>query len=277
MYKQQAYVIAINFIVFFSNIGLAQTWGPCFLIIGAAKCGTTSLYNYLVKHPHISPAIKKEVHFFDINFSKGFEWYQTQLNCASKKDNLLIGEASACYLFHPLAPRRIAQSFPQVKLIILLRNPTQRAFSHYRHMVRRGIEKLNFEQAINSESQRLNGEREKMLANERYNSSNYRKHSYCTRGIYIDQIKHWMRYFPKEQFLIIKSEDLFAQPENILKQVHTFLGIPPCPLNNYPKHQYHPSPVPLDKEVRDQLTDFFRPYDKALEEFLDRKFDWDQE
>ncbi len=277
MRKQHAYLIAIHFIISFSSIGLAQMRGPDFLIIGAQKCGTTSLYRYLIKHPNIIPAVKKGIHFFDNQFSNDIQWYLEQLNFELKKDNLLIGEASPYYLFHPLVPQRIAQSFPHVKLIILLRNPIQRAFSHYKHIKKERNEQLDFEQAIKSESQRLNGEREKILANERYYSSNYRRYSYCARGIYIDQIKYWINYFPREQFLIIQSEEFFADPEATLKQVHEFLSIPHYPLNHYPKHNYHPSTIAPDKKIMTQLADYFRPYNKVLEEFLGRKFNWDKD
>ncbi len=277
MNKQYAYIIAIHFIVSFSSIGLAQMQGPDFLIIGAQKCGTTSLYNYLIEHPNIIPAIEKKINFFTSHFSKDVEWYQAQLNFKLKKDNLLIGEATPYYFFHPLVPQRVAQLFPDVKLIVLLRNPAQRAFSNYKHNTRTGKEKLSFEQAINSETERLQGEREKMLADATYQSRNYKQYSYLARGIYIDQIKHWMNYFPKEQFLIIQSEEFFADPEAILKKVHTFLGIQHYPLNNYSRYNPDPDSIKPDEKVMTQLADYFRPYNKALEEFLGRKFNWDEE
>ena len=119
---------------------------PNFLIIGAQRCGTTSLYNYLIQHPQIVPSSKKEVHFFDLNFHLGQSWYEKHFPEVS--DNILTGEASPYYIFHPLCPKRIFDYDPSVKLIVILRNPIDRAYSHYRHIVRLGHEPLKFEDAL---------------------------------------------------------------------------------------------------------------------------------
>ena len=129
---------------------------PNFLIIGAQRCGTTTLYNQLVSHPDISPATTKELHYFDINFSKGIQWYKEQFN-----DERIIGEASPYYIFHPLCPKRIFDIIPEVKIIVLLRNPVERAYSHYWHEIRLGKENLSFEDAISEESSRIKNESKK--------------------------------------------------------------------------------------------------------------------
>src|SRR5579863_9235330 len=127
---------------------------PDFMIIGALRGGTTSLYSYMTAHPGIGPAYMKEVHFFDVHYKKGFPWYQAQFPSLPQKyyrervqkQRFITGEASPYYLFHPHAPKRIAKILPQVKLVVLLRNPVTRAYSHYSHEVAGGHESLSFEE-----------------------------------------------------------------------------------------------------------------------------------
>jgi Sulfotransferase domain len=201
-----------------------------FLIIGAQKCGTTSLYNYLVQHPQIVPALQKEVHFFDFNFDKGLDWYFGQFPNYNPADNLITGEASPYYIFHPLVAKRVHQLFPKVKLIVLLRNPVERAISHYYHEVRLGCEPLCLEEAIASEPIRLQGETEKLIADGTYYSFNHQHYTYLSRGIYVDQLQSWFNLFPREQFLILKSEDLYANPAQVLNKVLEFLEVSPYQL-----------------------------------------------
>jgi len=130
---------------------------PDFIIIGVQRGGTTSLYKYMTKHPKIIPALKKEIHFFDNKFGKGLSWYESQfmqnpffclLKRKRKSEDTITGEASPYYIYHPHVPKRISKILPNVKLIAILRNPIERAFSHYNHEVRLGAEKLSFEDAL---------------------------------------------------------------------------------------------------------------------------------
>src|SRR5205823_10005526 len=170
---------------------------PDFIIIGTMRGGTTSLYSYLTAHPYIGSAYMKEVHFFDVYYSKGLPWYRAQFPSSVQKyyaervqkQSFITGEASPYYLFHPHAPKRIAKILPQVKLIVLLRNPVSRAYSHYYHEVTGGHEKLSFEEAIACEEERIGKEAEQLAQNEQYVSYKHRHFSYLARGIYVDQLK----------------------------------------------------------------------------------------
>ena len=155
---------------------------PDFIIIGTQKGGTTSLYRYLIDHPNIAPIYIKEPHYFDIHFHKGIGWYRSHFPTAVEKyyarhvekHDLITGEASPYYLFHPRAPQRVAKTLPKAKLIILLRNPVDRAYSQYQHQLRQpGVEPLSFEEAIAYEEKRLAGEEEKILRDEKYDSFNH--------------------------------------------------------------------------------------------------------
>ena len=248
-------------------------WTPDFIIIGVQKGGTSSLYSYLTHHPQIAEASQKEVHFFDLNFEKGVEWYRSQFPGLTDAKQKLIGEASPYYIFHPRVPQLIYDLFPQTKIIALLRNPVDRAISHYYHEVRLGCEPLSLEDAIAAEPIRLEGEIEKLLTSETYYSYNHQHHTYLSRGIYADQLPKWMQLFPKEQILILKSEDLYAEPAATFNAALEFLNLPPHQLDNYGKHNSGEY-TPVSKEIYQQLTEYFRPHNQRLEEYLGRDFRW---
>jgi hypothetical protein len=257
---------------------------PDFVIIGAQRCGTTTLYNYLKRHPYCVPAPGKEVHFFDINFEKGTTWYRTHFpsflyKCyveQIRRQDLVVGEASPYYVFHPHAARRILETVSSVKLILLLRNPVDRAYSHYHHEIRWGYENLSsFEEAIEREEQRLYGEVEKMLADENYYSFNHHHYSYLLRGIYIDQLEAWMDFFPKEQILILKSEDFYNDPPTVFKRVIEFLNLSSWEPEGYRNYNYASNPK-MDATTRERLIDYFKPHNQRLYEYLGMNLGWDR-
>jgi hypothetical protein len=254
---------------------------PDFLIVGEAKCGTTSLYDDLAQHPCVLEAAVKEVHFFDIRFRRGLEWYRAQFplewQMQRKKGPTArqTGEASPYYMFHPHAPARIKQALPNVKLIVMLRNPVERAYSQYQHEFRRGREPLaSFEEAIAAEPERLRGEHERMLGDEWYNSLEHRRHSYVARGIYVNQLQMLCRQFDRQQILIIKSEDYFSAPDVTCKRVREFLGLPAWEPVFFAKKNVG-TYAPIDRRLRKRLADYFAPHNSSLYDFLGTDFGWD--
>ena len=255
---------------------------PSFIIIGAQKCGTSSLYHYLVKHPSIFPARRKEIHFFDEeSFSKGIRWYKAHFALSAYarlwsrriEAKVITGEASPYYLAFPAAPERIATVLPNVKLIVMLRNPTDRAFSHYHHQVRHGREPLSFEKAIEAEGKRIEGEEKKMFMNNNYYSYNFWAFSYLARGVYINQLENWMRFFHRQQILVIKSEDFFSTPEKELRRSFEFLGLPDVELGSYPKVNAGDYDK-MAEQTRKNLTAYFKPYNERLYEWLEEDYLW---
>lgn len=255
---------------------------PDFIIIGAQKSGTTSLYQYLGQHPYVAPSLEKEVHFFDANFGQGLNWYRAHFASIFYKyyvnnlrgHELITGEASPYYVFYPHAPRRIFETLPQVKLIVLLRNPVDRAYSHYFHQVRRGRETLTFEEALKAEPERLSGEVERILADEHYLSYNHVHFSYLARGIYVDQLEAWFKFFPREQMLILSSEDFFAQPSTTYRQVLEFLGLPAWKLPEYRRRNVGHYRDRIDPATRKYLVQFFAPHNQRLFDLLGVRFAW---
>jgi Sulfotransferase domain len=249
---------------------------PDFIIIGAQKAGTTSLYNYIAQHPQVLPAEKKEIHYFDHFYQNGEFWYRSHFphNRTLKRKGAVTGEGSPFYLFHPLCAERIS-AIPDVKLIVLLRNPVERAISHYFMQVRKGHETLPIDMAMRNEESRIATEVEKLERYPYYRSYPLAHFSYKSRGIYADQLKRYLDNFSRERLLVVKAEDLFSRTNNVLKEVYGFLGIdqsflpPDLGLRNVGKNK---EPVP--SEVYKYLTDYFRPHNERLSRMLGKDLNW---
>jgi len=258
---------------------------PDFLIVGVQKCGTSSLYRNLVNHPSVVPAFVKEIYFFNSAkyFQKGVHWYKAHfpllphkyLNTRIRKRTFLTGEASPGYIFHPHAPRRISELLPDVKIIVLLRNPVDRAYSHYYHQIRKKRESLSFEDAIKMEEERLRGEFDKIMKDEHYVSSHYTHCSYLLRGIYVDQLKRLYNCFCKEQILILKSEDFFKEPQASFDQVIKFLGLSDWQIKGFKKANVGHYPK-MDIAMRNRLIDYFAPHNQRLYEYLGINWGWEK-
>jgi len=247
---------------------------PTFLIIGAQKAGTTSLYRYLAKHPDIKPNfVVKELSFFDEYYSRGFPWYKSHF--PFKRQNKQYFEGTTHYLFNPLAPKRIKEVLPNIKVIAVLRNPIDRAYSSYKHQVRAERETLSFEEAIKAEPNRLRGEKERLLEDSSYISYNYNHFSYLERGKYSEQIQNWIKYFSKDQMLILSSDDFFQNTESSLNKVYDFLEVDPVQVNikkQYNTGNYKDS---MSIKTRANLQKYYRPYNEELQTLLKTNFDWD--
>ncbi len=187
---------------------------PNFLVCGTMKGGTTSLYYYLKAHPEIYLPSTQEVHFFDLHFHKGIEFYKKHFSRAKEKHKAL-GEVTPAYMYLDEIPERIHETLPDTKLIFLLRNPVTRAYSHYWHALTRwGVEYLPFEKAIEVEPERISrGRRHKIY------------YSYLDRGKYALQLKRFRKYFDREQMLILTTEELKSNPQKSLERVFEFLAV----------------------------------------------------
>lgn len=263
------------------RITAAQRVLPSFLIIGAAKCGTTSLYNYLIRHPRVAACFKKEVHYFDYYHHKGENWYRAhfpmQSNMAEGK--LVVGESSPYYLAHPLAPSRVAAELPKVKLICMLRNPVDRAISSFQNQVRLGIEPLTgFEAALAAENERISGHEERLEREPDYSSFEHKYFSYFHRGCYAIQLRRWMNVFPSDQLLIIRSESFFADPRQEFMRVLRFLDLPAVdPDGGYKVYNAGGGYDTMSAQLRSELLERYRPYNEDLFQLIGERFtDWER-
>lgn len=253
---------------------------PDFLIIGAAKSGTSSLYEYLNHHPSILPCVVKEPNYFTEYYDRGLDWYKSCFPYKIQKifaqgQKLIIGEATARYYWYPYAAKRAHRIVPKAKIIILLRNPIDRSFSHYKMRFNNRKVKQFFEEEIRDEPKNLEGEWGKMLNDESYFSFKFNSNGYLSKGLYINYIKKWFEFFPKNQILVIKAEDFFSDSEKITNQTLEFLGLRPFKLKKY-EIMRKGMESQLKPETRQKLIEYFKPYNQQLYKFLERDFGWDK-
>jgi hypothetical protein len=255
---------------------------PDFIIVGAQRSGTTSLYRYLTAHPSVVPASRKEVHFFDINYDRGLSWYQAHFPLEARRRYhetlrgriFRTGEASPYYIFHPHALRRIAATLPRVKLVAILRNPIDRAYSQYHHEVSGGHESLSFEAAIDREEERLRDELPRLLADEHFYGESHQHHSYCARGLYADQVRALRRAgFDDDRVMILPSEEFFGDAPRQFARLLRFLELPPWRPREFERFhvlQYDR----MGAAMRERLRRFFEPHNRELYELLGRDLGW---
>jgi hypothetical protein len=256
---------------------------PDFLLIGTQRGGTTTLYHYLVRHPQILGAVlDKEVHYFDLHGDRGLGWYRARFPTARfcsavrrRTGTALVGEATPYYLFHPGVPARVASAIPTVKAVAMLRDPVERAWSHYRHEVDLGYETLSFEDAIACEPERLAGEEERLAADARAVSFEHQHHSYLARGRYAEQLERWFGALGRDRVHIVHSERFFADPGHEFIAVLDFLGAsrwqPPTwrTLNAATSTGVNPA-------TRERLRSYFRPHNQRLAVLLGSDPGWDR-
>jgi hypothetical protein len=255
---------------------------PDFLIIGAQKAGTTSLYAYLCAHPDVLPAARKEVHYFDLNHARGERWYRSmfplradlEVRARRAGHRVVTGEASPYYLFHPLAAERAASTVPGTRLVVLLRDPVQRAWSHYRHEVAAGREPLGFTEALDAEPGRLDGADDAVRAGGPPDLvRGHRWYSYVARGLYADQLRRWLEVFPREQLLVLTAEDLFTEPRREWARTAGFLGLDGAAPPTFRVHNPG-TPDALDPAVRERLGATFARPNRDLAELLGHELPW---
>ena len=258
---------------------------PTFLIIGAQKAGTTSLHRYLSENPAVFLASPKEVRYFHKNYERGDRWYRAQfpLRVQSRIRERrigvrpVIGEASPIYLFDPRAPGRVHAFDPGMKLIAIVRDPVDRAYSHYHMQLRWGFEKVSFEQALDREEMELDAELALVSDEPPIYPDLVNRLSYVARGRYTEQLERWLALFPREQLLVLLSEELLTDTPATMQRVTSFLGIPHLPATTYPLlggggglGEYEP----MDPATRDRLARIFEPHNRRLEELLGRELAW---
>ncbi len=255
---------------------------PDFIIVGAQRAGTTSLYRYLAGHPAILPASRKEVHYFDVNFDAGLDWYRAHFPLGARVHGRRLvggasfrtGEASPYYMFHPHAARRIAAALPRVKLVVLLRNPIDRAYSQYHHEVGHGHETVSFGEAIDREPERLAAELPRLLADERVYSFAHHHHTYVTRGLYAEQLRALARAgFGADRLLVLPSEEFFADAERQFRRLLDFLELPgwrPPAFERF--HVLHYDG--MAPAMRDRLRERYTAPNQELYDLLGRDLGW---
>jgi len=255
---------------------------PDFLIIGGQRCGSTSLYSMVCEHPQVMAASHKEPHFFDVNHLRGEAFYRrlfpltAHMAARSRRIGapVVTGEATTHYLSNPAVPARVAAMLPDVRLVAILRDPVERAYSHYQLARRNGREPLTFEEALAAEDERLAGEEERLLADPSYRGEVYSVQSYRTRGLYLRQLEWWWRHVPEGRLLVLRAEDMFADPVAVYRQVTRFLGLEPDLRAERFEARNRVSYGDMRAETRQALRAFYAGPNRALEQRLGRPMHW---
>jgi hypothetical protein len=259
---------------------------PTYLIVGTMKGGTSAMYEYLVRHPAVGRAMVEEVHFFSYNYSRGLRWYrghfpttiQQRVAKWTRGVDLITGESTPYYMFHPHAPARIASALPDAKLIVLLRNPVDRAYAHYQHSRQMGVDPIgSFEAALDAEAERLAPETQRMLEDPSYESPAHLRFSYLSRGLYADQLTKMFGLFGRDQILVENAEEFMSDPEAVYLRALAFLGLSEHRLQEYPRYNLRRSRYgPMPPETRARLIDHFMEPNQRLYALLSTTYDWDR-
>jgi hypothetical protein len=257
---------------------------PSFLICGGQRCGTTSLYRALAAHPVVLKAVlHKGVHYFDTAYHRGLAWYRGHfpLERTALKVEQRFGvpaqtfESSPYYMYHPHAVARIARDLPGVKLIALVRDPVERAYSQHAHELARGFEsETSFGRALALEPARLRGQEERLAVDARYYSFAHQHHAYRARGEYAIYLAAMAARLGRERVLVVESERFFTTPEAVYDEVLAFLELPNLGYPAFERHNARPRGAPMDERIRRELTAHFAVHDERLADFLGRKPIW---
>jgi hypothetical protein len=254
---------------------------PTMLIAGGQRCGTTTLYKALSEHPSfVGPTMRKGVHYFDLNFDKSLDWYRAHFPTTSSLesvqhrtgDPVVVGESSPYYLWHPMVPERIARTIPGVRVVVLLRDPVERAYSAHAHELARGYESEPFERALELEPERIAGQHEGLVSGELEHSNAHQHLAYVRRGEYITQLERMAAAIGRENLLVIDSADFWAEPEQNWPTVTSFLGLSDHPVA-LEQHNAR-SRAPMSTELRSRLEEHYAPFDERLAAWWGRTPSW---
>lgn len=234
-----------------------------FAIIGTQKGGTSSLWSYLRCHPNIYLCYPKELHFWSLNFEKGLAWYLAHFPPIPKGKLCLTGEASPTYLNSSNAARRLHDTFPELKIVVLLRDPVDRAISHYYHWRRLHREFRTLPEAIDDQLQHIPDFDDEIAI----------RNHYVARGCYVEFLERWLQYFPRERCLILQTEAFQQNSSSVVQSVHRFLGVDELPLDTDERRNVGNYDA-NDEAVRSRLSQYYASYNERLYHLLGTHFDW---
>ena len=250
---------------------------PDFFVVGVVRSGTTSLYHYLDQHPCIMKSAYDELGFFDSNFDLGWNWYKSLFPTIMQKKKIeksngkfLTFDDTPFYVYNSTVVKRIKKNFPDTKIIIIFRNPIDRAYSNYFLGVNGGKEKREFDDLIEEEIRLINSRNKQVFFDETLSET------YLGRGLYAEQLKVWFNEFPKDSVKIIKSEEFAEKTQDVMEDIFQFLDLPKHKILNIEKKNVAKYP-PMKKETRKKLEDFFHPHNKELYDLVGKNFGWDNQ
>ena len=255
---------------------------PDFILFGGTRSGVMTLTKYIQEHPDVS--IIRNIHFFEYTFTNNVGWYKRYFPTSFYKNffrvkhkrKLVVGESTGTYLFHPDVPKRIRENIPNVKLIVMLRNPINSLYSKYNHYRNEGLESSSLEDAIKMEMKRIKiGNERKELRINNPDFDNHVNFNYLRHGHYAEKLKNWLKIFPKEHILILTNDEFNADIDKTMKQTFDFLSLPNYTIKNKIKHSVGRYPK-MQESVRKLLVDYFRSYNQEFYKLIGKELDWDK-
>ncbi|CAN5643343.1 hypothetical protein BH11ACT8_BH11ACT8_16270 [soil metagenome] len=267
---------------------LAHTWGaataglrmtPSIIVVGAQRAGTTTLFRLLEAHPQlVRPTLSKGTGYFDDGYDRSWHWYQGHFPLRRPGPVPSAGqpvtfECSGYYLFHPLAAARIASDLPDVRVVVLVRDPVERAFSAHRHELARGYETLPLADALAAEGIRTAGESVKLERTPGYRSFAHRHHAYVQRGEYAHQVRRFRTALGADRVHVLDADLFFADPRRQFAGLQQALGLSTWLPAEVAVSNARPGP-PADPDLRGRLMRHFEPHDSELGELLGEVPSW---
>ncbi|MCU1454540.1 MAG: putative Sulfotransferase, partial [Acidimicrobiales bacterium] len=259
--------------------------GPDLLVVGSKRGGTTSLWRYLAEHPSVLPLFPraenlKGTYFFDEEWQRGERWYRSHFASEAARERAArrLGhrpatfEASPYYLFHPLAPQRAQQVAPDALIVAVLRDPVERAYSHWKER-RRHTEDLDFEAALAAEDERTRGEEARLVADPRAHSFAHRHQTYLAQGRYAPMLERWIAAYGRERVVAVPAEEFYAAPQILLDDLAARLGLPTHRIVDAEPFNAAPS-AGMPTAVRAALRERLAPDIEAVERLLGRAMPW---
>lgn len=255
---------------------------PDVMLAGVQRSGTTALFEALYRLPNVErPRRGKGSHYFSYNYYRGWEWFQSQFPTTAwaKRVEAKVGaplfsfDACPYYLFHPFAVERMAQALPDVKVMVMLRDPVRRAESHFHHSVSHGHEDLTFREALARETDRIDGEIDKMQQDWSYWSHSHEHHSYFSKGVYVEQLERLFANYDPEQVMVIQSEAFYRDSNAVLAKVTDWLGLQTVTLDQTDDRNGHEYKK-MDADMRKHLIELYREPNERLYNLLGERYDW---
>jgi hypothetical protein len=255
---------------------------PDIFIGGVQKGGTSSLYYAMVQHPQIIPGKRKEIFYYNItpNYGKGLSYYKQFFGTSLYKTFKTISggkpvhtiDATTHMLDCKEAPSRILNDVLNAKMIFILRDPSERAFSQYKMSVKKGFEKTSFENALKLEEERIKDGLTHVLADPKHNYA-YQRLAYRSKGLYADHLKYWFNNFPKENIHVINAEEFYKAPSSVYKELCRFLDIDENISVKFEKKNEGKEGT-MDPKTKAALQEFYKPHNEELYKLLNKRYDW---
>ncbi len=245
---------------------------PSFVIVGAQRSGTTTLFRLLADHPDVvRPTLVKGTGYFDDNYARGERWYRAHFPLrpplSSDRPRPVTFECSGYYMFHPRAPYRLARDLPGARVVAVIRDPVERAYSAHQHELSRGFESVDFAEALRLEQARTAVPARRLQERDDYVSFAHRHYSYLGRGEYDVQVARLYDALGRDRVLVVEADAFFADPVTEFVRLQSWLGLRPWEPDEVPRWNARPR-VPLDAEHRRRLREHFAAHDEALAALL---------